>query len=110
MKKPRWTIRTIEGECTVQLFNSDNILLHSEILDEQEPYLWIARFREAVEQAEIVEIPRTPLTHELNKEIRNTVINDLDKQIKELTLTIASLREYVSMLDKPEKTFVDDLG
>jgi hypothetical protein len=111
MKKPRFVIKTVDEDCTVLLFDENNILLHKEEMEGEDPYLWIGRFRDSVQAAEVVEFPRMKLTHELNREISGILYAaELVKQVKMLEASIAGLRKTLSEYENKEVSFTDNLS
>jgi hypothetical protein len=110
MKKPRWLIREIDGECVVHLYDKDNCLLLTETMSEgQDPYLFIPKIRESVEQAEITEFPKLSLPKSLPEETKEGYVNILKEQITTYEKTIAGLREYIAKIEQPEHSFTEGL-
>jgi F0F1-type ATP synthase beta subunit len=110
MKKPRFSIRELEGEVIVQLHDSENCLVLKEVMDEgQDPYLFIDNIRRCVSEAEITEFPRLP---KLEGSWRQGYAKTLRDQIGAMEDVINELRSQIAALEteQPEKSFTDGLN
>ena len=109
-KRPRITIRYLDGDCVVEVHDKENLLILQQPVLDEDPYAFIARLRESLDGAQINEEPRLPLSDERKP---HPYIRVIDNHIEEMKRMKAQLWLYFDALQTDrdeERSFTDNLS
>lgn len=113
-KRPRFIIGHIEAECFVSLYDKDNILIISEIMEDQDPYVFISRLRESVDEAEISEHPKLSILPTMPQDSTvkstNPYIAMMQEKLDDCKKAMKVMQDYIDEHVPKEHSFTENLS
>lgn len=111
-KHPRIIIRHLDGDCVVELYDKENLLILQQPVIDEDPYLFISRLRESIDGAHISEEPElkcAKMDSQFTAHKEHPFVTALKGQIQMYQEMLKQMSAYADSLERPERSFTDNL-